>query len=57
MEPPSGLRRSVMFATFTAMALLVLTLWILEDQIVDEQAEEGQRAALRLALDLSLIHI
>lgn len=51
MEAPSGLRRSVMFATFTAMALLVLTLWILEDQIVDEQAEEGQRAALRLALD------
>lgn len=38
MEAPSGLRRSVMFATFTAMASLVLMLWILEDQIADEQA-------------------
>ena len=38
MKAPSGLRRTVMFATFTAMAALALTLWILEDQIAEEQS-------------------
>ena len=30
MRAPSGLRRSVIVATFTAMALLVTMVWLLE---------------------------
>lgn len=41
----------MVLATFTAMALLVAVVWVLEDQIVDEQAIAGQRIALADALD------
>ncbi|MEZ4330098.1 MAG: HAMP domain-containing protein, partial [Polyangiales bacterium] len=51
MKAPSGLRRSVILATFTAMALLVILVWVLEDSIVDGEALAGQRAALAQALD------